>query len=53
MVAAVYTAPQGGQVMHIAIAMQGENTRHMAVEQMPCGYRLWKKISRREFIENE
>jgi hypothetical protein len=40
MAAAVHTAPQGGQIRHIEIAMQGGDTRQVAVEQMPGGYRL-------------
>jgi hypothetical protein len=40
MAAAVHTAPQGVQTRHIEIAMQGRDTRQMAVEQMPGSYRL-------------
>jgi hypothetical protein len=40
MAAAVHTAPRGGQIRHIEIAMQGGDTRHTAVEQLPNSYRL-------------
>ena len=40
MAAAVHTAPQCGQNRHIEIAMQGRDTRQMAVEQVPDGDRL-------------
>ena len=40
MAAAVHTAPQGGQIMRIEIAMQGGDTRRMAAEQMPGGDQL-------------
>ncbi|VVB69119.1 Uncharacterised protein [uncultured archaeon] len=40
MAAAVHTAPQGEQIRHIEIAMQGWNTQQMAVDQMPECYRL-------------
>ena len=40
MAAAVQTAPQGGQIKHLEITMQGGDARQMAVEQLPGGYRL-------------
>jgi hypothetical protein len=38
MAAAVHTAPQ--QIRHLEITMLDGHTRHMAVEQLPDGYRL-------------
>ncbi len=40
MAAAIQTAPRGGQIRHLEITMSDGDTRHMAVEQIPTGYRL-------------
>jgi len=42
MAAAVHIAPQGGQTRHIETTMLAGDTRQMAVEQVPGGYRLRK-----------
>ena len=40
MAATAHTAPQGGQIRHLEITIQGGDSQHMAVEQIPAGYRL-------------
>ncbi len=42
MAVAIQTVPRGGQIRHLKITMPDEDTRQMAVEQMPSSYRAMK-----------